>query len=58
MVNHTQTIRWLLQTNCLSGFGHLMGLALKGLNVYFGLSIGIETVKPMEYLEHKYINIT
>ena len=31
MVKHTQTIRWLLPTNCLSGFDHFLGLALKGL---------------------------
>ena len=30
MVKHTQTIRRLLPTNCLSVFGHLVGLALKG----------------------------
>ena len=29
MVKHTQTIRWLLPTNCLSMFDHLVGLALK-----------------------------
>ena len=31
MVKHTQTIRWLLKTNCLSLCDHFMGLALKGL---------------------------
>ena len=29
MVKHTQTIRLLLPTNCLSVFGHFVGLALK-----------------------------
>ena len=28
---YTQTIRWLLPTNRLSGFDHFVGLALKGL---------------------------
>ena len=31
MIKHAQTIRWLLPTNFLSVFDHLMGLALKGL---------------------------
>ena len=31
IVKHTQTIRWLLPTNCLSIFYHFVGLALKGL---------------------------
>ena len=38
MVKHTQTNRRLLPTNCLSVFGHLVGLALKVLiftyNIY------------------------
>ena len=33
MVNHTQTICWLLPMNCLSMFDHLVGLALKGLSL-------------------------
>ena len=32
MVKHTQKIRRLLPTNCLSVFEHFVGLALKGLN--------------------------
>ena len=32
MVKHTQTIRRLLPTNCLSVFNYFVGLALKGLN--------------------------
>ena len=32
IVKHTQTIRRLLPTNCLSVFDHFLGLALKGLN--------------------------
>ena len=31
MVKHTQTIRQLLPTNCLSVFDHFVQLALKGL---------------------------
>ena len=31
MVKHTQTIRRLLPTNCLSVFDHFVGLVLKGL---------------------------
>ena len=29
MVKRTQTIRWLLPTNCLCVFDHFVGLALK-----------------------------
>ena len=37
MVKHTQTIRLILPTNCLSLFDHFVGLTLKGLKliVYF-----------------------
>ena len=44
MVKHTQTIRRLLPTNCLSVFDHFVGLALKGLkelyinNVHFRIT--------------------
>ena len=31
MVEHTQTIRQVLPTNCFSVFDHFVGLALKGL---------------------------
>ena len=31
MVKHIQTIRGLLQTNCLSVFDHFVGLTLEGL---------------------------
>ena len=34
MVKHTQAIRQLLPTNCLSVFNHFVGLALKGLRHY------------------------
>ena len=33
MVKHTQTIRRLLPTNCLSVFDHFVGLALKELKI-------------------------
>ena len=33
MVNHTQTILWLLPPNCLSVFDHFVGLAIKGFRV-------------------------
>ena len=33
MVKHTQTIRGLLLTNCLSVFDNFVGLALKGLKL-------------------------
>ena len=32
IVKHTQTIRWLLPTNCLSVFEHFVGLGLKRSN--------------------------
>ena len=31
MVKHTQAVRQLFPTNCLSVFDHFLGLALKGL---------------------------
>ena len=31
MVKHTETIRRLFPTNCLSVFDHFVGLAFKGL---------------------------
>ena len=34
-MKHTQTIRRLLLTNCLSVFDYFVGLALKGLSIYF-----------------------
>ena len=35
MVKHTQSIRRLLPTTCLSVFDHFVGLALKGLRLQF-----------------------
>ena len=43
MVRHTQTIRRLLPTNCLSVFEHFVGLALKGLrylNYFMFFTVG------------------
>ena len=42
MVKHTQTIRWLLPTNCLSVFDHFEVLALKELKyVWFVLGYSV-----------------
>ena len=41
MVKHTQKLRQLLLTNCLSVFDHFLGLALKGLN--------LTTTSPSQY---------
>ena len=38
LVKHSETIRQLLPTNCLSVFGHFVGLALKGLT-YSGIRL-------------------
>ena len=37
MVKHTQTIRWLLQTNCVSVFDHSWGLAQRLESYYLVL---------------------
>ena len=34
MVKHSQTIRRLLPTNCLSVFDHFVGFALKGMKYF------------------------
>ena len=39
MFKHTQTICWLLPTNCFSMFVHLAGLALKGIKLNRKLSV-------------------
>ena len=39
MVNHTQTIRLLLPTNCLSVSEHFVGLALKGLKAILNFQV-------------------
>ena len=33
LVKHTQTVRWLLPTNCLNVFDYFVGLAFQGLNL-------------------------
>ena len=45
MVKHSETIRRLLLTNCLSVFDHVVGLVLKGLTfLYLPLSFLKEVV--------------
>ena len=41
MVKHTQTIRWLLPTSCLSVFDHFVGLVLEVFKLLFWLIISI-----------------
>ena len=49
MVKHTQTIRRLLPTNCLSLFDHFVGSALKGLTYWKSLL----TINPLtDSFEH------
>ena len=54
MVKHTQTICWLLVTDCLSVFDHFMGLAFKRLNgivfVYNGLKQSLILFEKMNSL--------
>ena len=45
MVRHTQTIRGQQPTNCLSLFGHFMGLALRGR--IFGLKSFLKLMHPL-----------
>ena len=49
MVEHTQTIRWLLPADCLSVFDHFVGLAFKGLHVIVFVYNGIK--QSLFYLE-------
>ena len=44
MVKHTQTIRRLLPTNCLSVFDHFVELAPNGLIIYFTINDNAEIV--------------
>ena len=67
MVKHTRTIRptirGLLPTNCFSVFGHLVGLALKGLS-YMGDNDCVETFtqgcqkwkRDVHFLVHRFRN--
>ena len=45
MFKHTQTIRRLLPTNCLSMFDHFVGLVLKGLKSLLLLAIARKSAK-------------
>ena len=45
MFKHTQTIRRLLPTNCLSMFDHFVGLVLKGLKLLLLLAIARKSAK-------------
>ena len=60
MVKHTQTIRRLMPTNCLSVFDHFVGLALKGftkaqwLTCFVPLFSFISTVLYSATLDRKY----
>ena len=56
MVKHTQTIRRLLQTNCLGVFDHFVGLAHKQLKVdthkrFYWIFLSISNHHSMFYLE-------
>ena len=52
MVKHTQTIRRLLPSNCLSVFDHFVGLALKGLK-----TLGLQSIKgTVKQIEKALIN--
>ena len=55
MVRHTQTIRRLLTTNCLSMFDDFVGLALKGLKhffLYVLLHVNFETIHRTKVSEY------
>ena len=52
MVKHTQTIRRLLPTNCLSVIDHFVKLALKGLkyNIIIALCLSVN----YKYIKHNF----
>ena len=50
MIKHTQTIR-LLPTNCLSVFGHFVGLSLKGLIADFACQLNENIAKAAKMYE-------
>ena len=52
MVKHTQNIRRLLPTNCLSMFDHFKGLALKGLSLEEWI-LGISEGSKMQFMLNK-----
>ena len=45
MVEHIQTICWLLPTNCLSVFDHFVVLTLRGLGFLHLISNGLNDIK-------------
>ena len=51
MVKHTQAIRRLLPTNCLSVFNHFGRLALKGLKKWFFFRANVKNVKNLEFFQ-------
>ena len=59
MIKHTQTIRQLLPTNCLSVFDHFVGLALKGLKQCAAhlsqITIDVHTPFIERYLVHSFL---
>ena len=54
MVKHTQTISWLLPTNCLSVFSHFVGLVLKGIinNRLNTELLGISIISYEDFIFH------
>ena len=50
MVKHTQIIRRLLSTDCLSVFDHFVGLALKGLKTlfFFNFELNLKILKQKQ----------
>ena len=54
MVKHTQTIRRIFQTNCLSVFDHFAGSALKGL--IFEVKLG-DDLQSISILKQSHIAI-
>ena len=55
MVKHTQTIHWLLPTNCLSLFDRLVGLVPKGL--ILNLNIRLKIMNSSILIHFKFIVI-
>ena len=50
MFKHTQTVPQLLQPNCLSGFGHFVGLILKALPFIGGALSRSCQITMMEFI--------
>ena len=49
MVKQTQTIRWLLPTNCVGVFEHFMGLAIQGLIILEHGNISVAYSKTIQW---------